>query len=320
MRRLTAVLTAFVCCVCVSCILAEDEPFSQEYPNAGVTMTYPEAFLTSEGIVYIDDTHELNEGTGVYRTTWRFLAMTMEEDYTLASEEEISGKDADMFCVYTVNGGRDFSAVTEQASDSAFYPKDSVTEIGQEGEYSFYLVNLHDPDFAASVAPEFGKSYDLLCGLTGEIASSIICFEPTLPMTKGTVIDFETTDLDGNPVRMKDLFAQHAYTMVNIWGSWCGPCVSELEELQKLHSRFLEKDCAIIGLVYDDGVDAPREMIVDKRITYVNVVIPDDMLEALGIEAFPTTLFVDRDGVYTGKQIVGAYPDKYEPIMESLLK
>ena len=42
-------------------------------------------------------------------------------------------------------------------------------------------------------------------------------------------ISFETTDLDGNVVKSGDLFKGHRLTMVNIWGTFCGPCISEEE-------------------------------------------------------------------------------------------
>lgn len=74
--------------------------------------------------------------------------------------------------------------------------------------------------------------------------------EPEDPWT-GKELRFETTDLDGNPVRSEELFAQHKVTMLNIWATWCGPCKGELRELGDINRRVQEKNGAIIGILSD---------------------------------------------------------------------
>ena len=69
--------------------------------------------------------------------------------------------------------------------------------------------------------------------------------------SEGTEIHFETTDLDGNPVRSEELFAGHPVTMINLWATWCGPCINELPELEKINQEPAEQNCQIIGIVTD---------------------------------------------------------------------
>ena len=45
---------------------------------------------------------------------------------------------------------------------------------------------------------------------------------------------FETTDTKGNKVTEK-IFADKEITMVNVWGTFCGPCINEMPELQKIY-------------------------------------------------------------------------------------
>jgi thiol-disulfide isomerase/thioredoxin len=65
--------------------------------------------------------------------------------------------------------------------------------------------------------------------------------EPEDPWT-GKDLRFETTDLDGNPVRSVELFAQHKVTMLNVWATWCGPCKGELQELGEINRRVQDQD------------------------------------------------------------------------------
>ena len=61
----------------------------------------------------------------------------------------------------------------------------------------------------------------------------------------------ETTDLDGNTVNTADIFAENKLTMVNIWATFCGPCINEMPELEKIHQEYAEEGAGVIGLVLD---------------------------------------------------------------------
>jgi thiol-disulfide isomerase/thioredoxin len=92
---------------------------------------------------------------------------------------------------------------------------------------------------------------------------------------EGTGIHFETTDLDGNSIDSSDLFAGHTITMVNLWATWCGPCINELPELEKLNQEFLKKNCQIIGIVTDtnkeEKITKAKEILAEKGVTYTNL-------------------------------------------------
>ena len=146
--------------------------------------------------------------------------------------------------------------------------------------------------------------------------------ESEAPM-EAAVISFETTDMNGNAVSSADLFAEHKYTMVNIWTSWCVYCVREMPELERLSRTYADKDVAVVGLLYD-GADAQgradAEDILDQSgVTYRNLLPWDGMESALRVQAFPTTFFVDSEGRLAGDVIRGADLDSYTQQLEALL-
>ena len=138
--------------------------------------------------------------------------------------------------------------------------------------------------------------------------------------TEEGVLRFTATDLDGNPLSSEEIFSQHKMTMVNIWATWCGPCVGELGELQKIHTKFLEKDCAIVGLMTDKDIDEARRLMKENGITYLVVLAPDNIDSAFPYEGIPTSFFVDQNGVIRGKTITGAYPNLYESGLEQAME
>ena len=139
----------------------------------------------------------------------------------------------------------------------------------------------------------------------------------------GMIVEFETTDLDGNPVSSKEIFAKNKYTMINIWASWCGPCISEMPELEELNKVFQEKGCGIIG-VLGDGKDAQgladgKEIVADTGVTYLNVIDSMGLQDTLMIQAYPTSVFVDSEGRVVGEAVVGAMITMYESVLDELL-
>ena len=144
----------------------------------------------------------------------------------------------------------------------------------------------------------------------------------------GSEIVFETTDLDGNPVKSEDIFSKNKITMVNIWGTFCGPCINEMPDLEVLNGRLADKGCAMIGIVCDviDSADtarmeAAKEIIADTGVTYVNLIPWEGMDEALAAAFIPTTYFIDSSGCIVGEAAVGARgADEYEALLDEVLK
>lgn len=142
------------------------------------------------------------------------------------------------------------------------------------------------------------------------------------------VVSFETTDLDGNVVRSADIFKGHRLTMVNVWGTFCGPCIEEMPELEKLNYRLKQKDCAIVGIVCDvesaedtETIDAAKALIEKIGVKYTNLIPWDNAWDQFPSDAVPTSYFVDENGQIVGEPAIGARSaDNYEELIDELLK
>ena len=141
---------------------------------------------------------------------------------------------------------------------------------------------------------------------------------------EGTGIHFETTDLDGNSIDSSDLFAGHTITMVNLWATWCGPCINELPELEKLNQEFLKKNCQIIGIVTDtnkeEKITKAKEILAEKGVTYTNLASFDGLSGLLPQDVWPTSYFVDENGHLAGEPIAGKKLEQYQEMLEELLQ
>ena len=139
----------------------------------------------------------------------------------------------------------------------------------------------------------------------------------------GRKVEFETTDIDGNLITSEELFGSHEITMVNIWTSWCGYCIDEMKELEAINGRLSAKDCAVVGILADgdeeDALASGKETLKEKSVTYTNILPPENLNDIFYISGYPTTYFVNREGIIVDKPITGAYVDQYEPAVETLL-
>lgn len=137
--------------------------------------------------------------------------------------------------------------------------------------------------------------------------------------------DFTTTDLEGNEVTSEALYVQNKITMVNLWATWCGPCVGELGELAELHTQLQEMGCGVVGVMLDsttdEGMQAAPKLMEENGTNYPVVAYSADMDALLeGVTGIPTSFFVDSTGAIVGEPVVGAYPDKYLPSVQALLE
>ena len=136
-----------------------------------------------------------------------------------------------------------------------------------------------------------------------------------------TLGSFSITALDGRTID-ETFFAGNRLTMVNYWATWCGPCVGEMPDLEKLAGAYASEGFAIVGVLYwDEDYDGARKFLEEEGITYPSIPCqePFDWLGA-NIEGIPTTLFFDSSGNEVGDVYIGSRSyHEWASIVEGLL-
>lgn len=133
----------------------------------------------------------------------------------------------------------------------------------------------------------------------------------------GVMSSFTTRDLDGNTVDAQSVFSGYTLTMVNVWATYCGPCINEMPDLGQLAAEAAEKNVRIVGLVSDatgyggvideEVLATAREIVEETGAEYLHLLSSPDLDDLLcQISAVPTTFFVDEYGCQVGKAYAGA--------------
>ena len=143
----------------------------------------------------------------------------------------------------------------------------------------------------------------------------------------GKFAEFTTYDIDGNEVT-ESIFANKDLTVVNIWGTFCGPCIGEMPELGAWEKE-LPDNVQIVGLIVDiSSTDNETQIAAAKQITekadagFVNLIGGNGAFDELigSIVGVPTTIFVDKSGNIVGEIIVGADVDRYKSFVNKYVE
>jgi len=88
--------------------------------------------------------------------------------------------------------------------------------------------------------------------------------------------------------------------VINVWGQWCGPCRTEITQLQKVYDATRALGVAFLGIdVRDNNRDAARDFIVDRKVTFPSIYDPPmRTMIAFGgkypATVIPSTVVLDR--------------------------
>lgn len=125
---------------------------------------------------------------------------------------------------------------------------------------------------------------------------------------KGDTFEFSATSLGGKTVSSSDARFEGKVVVVDIWGTWCPPCLAQLPTLTSLHHRFADRGLEIVGIAFEKGAAPARRSTLQHAVE--DLAIPYTILEGGGftqVEArlpaltsfggFPTTIVIGRDGI-----------------------
>ena len=136
---------------------------------------------------------------------------------------------------------------------------------------------------------------------------------------KGVELSFDTVTLYGDPIST-DVLHEYDLIIVNCWAEWCGPCVGELPELERIHQEY--PNVLILGVLsFSDDMDGALATLQEAGVTYPVLLPAGTLIDRVNqFYAIPTTMFFDSTGKEISDPIVGSmdYAD-WKTVVEGLL-
>ncbi len=131
--------------------------------------------------------------------------------------------------------------------------------------------------------------------------------------------DFTLKDLSGKEFSLSDYKGK--VILINFWATWCGPCLKEMPDLEKLYQNYKAKDFQILGIaVASKEKDIPKK-VQSTGVTYPILLGNNQTVSDYGsFSSIPQSFIIDRDGSIV-MQITGSWHyEQFEKAVKDLLE
>jgi len=115
--------------------------------------------------------------------------------------------------------------------------------------------------------------------------------------------DYQAVTLEGDSLSIQG--ARGQVVLLNVWATWCRPCVREMPAIQRLYEALSPQGLTVLAVSVDnaalalgDPAQAVRGFVDEFKLTFPILLDPDNRIQSVyQVTAMPTTYVIGRDGV-----------------------
>ena len=129
-------------------------------------------------------------------------------------------------------------------------------------------------------------------------------FELNLPEVGKPAPDFTLPGLDGNMVQLSDFRGK--VVLINVWATWCQPCVAEMPSLEKLYRQLKGENFEILAVSIDTpGAVAVAPFMKNNNLSFPALIDSQGLIKTTyKVTGVPESFIVNRQGILA-KKIIG---------------
>ncbi|MCC7355882.1 MAG: redoxin domain-containing protein, partial [Anaerolineae bacterium] len=104
------------------------------------------------------------------------------------------------------------------------------------------------------------------------------------------------------------------------WATWCGPCRSEMPEIVKAYEKHKDEGLVILAVNVEEGPQEVKEFTNTFKMTFpITLDTKGKVIDAYGVRAMPTSLFVDSQGIIRARWQGALTGDQLEEHLRTIL-
>lgn len=141
------------------------------------------------------------------------------------------------------------------------------------------------------------------------------------------IVSFAANTIDGQ-VFFSEQFSESKVTMINVWATYCNPCLMEMPDLGEIAVSYDKADFQLVGIISDvmedssqSDIDNAKDLIMQTEANYPHLLLNQSIFDNLvgGVSSVPTTFFVNQKGEMLGYVVGANDKDTWEQIIDELI-
>ena len=134
---------------------------------------------------------------------------------------------------------------------------------------------------------------------------------------------FSYETLDGNTINLSDLNGKYVY--IDIWATWCSPCLKQVPYLKKLEELYNDKNIVFVSISVDkeEFKDAWKQMIADKQLGGIQLFADNSFdskfMEAYNVNSIPRFILIDPQGKIIDAEAPQPSFDRTKKLLDALV-
>lgn len=301
----------------VDCGVQREEVYDFPFLGMTVKLTDPILEKMDSRDVFVYPQEDYTASGAISYAVLRFSAPTPEQQQEEGMSVDIISWEAALSKIGAI--GVYEKAAVDQLDDLTACDTHQKLGESEDGAYEYYISTNAKAD--AALVQELEKSEITLSSMhTFDLSQGYTAFSADRIEGIETVGTFTTEDIFGQEYT-QELFADYDLTLVNVFATWCSPCVQEMPELEKLRQEYEDKEIklGVAAIVLDvkttNGIDEGAleraQLLYERSKAAFPFLIPDESGlngRLIGIESIPESFFVDSEGNIVSEPYVGARP------------
>jgi thiol-disulfide isomerase/thioredoxin len=115
----------------------------------------------------------------------------------------------------------------------------------------------------------------------------------------GSIAELSGPKVDGGDFDLASLRGK--VVLVDLWATWCGPCVGELPEVKRVYDEYRDRGFEVVGFSLDRSREPLEEFLAKHDFDWTQVYIPEEELRSevpdrFGVSGIPATYLIDQSG------------------------